>query len=177
MVTLIRRGSTPRFALRGRAVVLPEIGSVDFRIEPATAELFADRGTWRYPAPFNFYDDDGLAPNNPERFYSVSVADGAAVGFFYFEERGSSIFFGLGLRPDLTGQGLGQAFVRAGVDFARALFGRKRIVLDVAGFNERAIRAYERAGFRRIGSHIRHFEGWGDLTFVDMELPCDSEAD
>jgi [ribosomal protein S18]-alanine N-acetyltransferase len=159
-----------------RALVLPR-SPVDLRIEPATAELFAERGSWRYPPPFDFYNDDGLSPNNPERFYSVSTSDGAIAGFFYFEERGGAIFLGLGLRPDLTGRGLGPAFVSAGVDFARALFGPKRIVLDVAGFNERAIRAYERAGFRQIGSHIRYFEGWGDVTFVDMELWANGDAD
>jgi hypothetical protein len=46
---------------------------------------------------------------------------------------------------------------------------RKRIVLDVAEFNERAICVYERVGFRRTGSRVRFFEGWGDVHFVDME--------
>jgi ribosomal-protein-alanine N-acetyltransferase len=142
---------------------------VDFRIEPAAPKLFSERGTWRYSPPLDFYDDDGVPPLNPERFYSVSTGDGALAGFFYFEERGDAIFFGLGLRPELTGRGLGLEFVLAGVDFARSHFGRKDIVLDVAAFNERAIHVYERAGFRLSGSHVRRMRGT-DVTFLDMQL-------
>jgi ribosomal-protein-alanine N-acetyltransferase len=143
---------------------------VKFRIEPATDVLFAERAEWRYPPPYDFYNDDGRRPLNPERFYSVFNDDGAIAGFYFFAERGDAIFYGLGLRPDLTGRGLGLAFVMAGLDFVREQFSPKRIVLDVAEFNERAIRVYERAGFRRTGTKTRFFEGWGDVPFVDMEL-------
>ncbi len=123
-----------------------------FRVETATVDLFSERAAWRYPPPYDFYDDDGLPVRNPERFYSVRVEDGTVAGFFYFEERGDAVFYGLGLRPDLTGRGLGTAFVNAGLEFAQERFGRRRIVLDVAEFNERAIRVYERTGFRRTGT-------------------------
>jgi len=123
---------------------------------------------------YDFYNDDGVPPKNPERFYSVCIEDGAVAGFFYFEERGDAIFYGLGLRPDLTGRGLGATFVNAGLEFAEARFGRRLIVLDVAEFNERAIRVYERVGFRRTGSHLRFFERCGDVPFVDMERLADA---
>ena len=150
--------------------------AVNFRIEPATDDLFAERAAWRYPPPYDFYDDDGLPPKNPERFYSDCTEDGAVAGFYYFEERGDAIFYGLGLHPDLTGRGLGAAFVNAGLEFAQERFGRRRFVLDVAEFNERAIRVYERAGFRRTGSKFRFFEGWGEVPFVDMERPLTSRS-
>jgi len=143
---------------------------VKFRIEPATDALFAERGAWRYPPPYDFYNDDGLPPLNPERFFSVHTEDGSIGGYYYFEQREDAIFYGLGLRPELTGRGLGLAFVTAGLEFAREQFGASRFVLDVAEFNERAIHVYERASFRRTGTKTRFFEGWGDIPFVDMEL-------
>jgi [ribosomal protein S18]-alanine N-acetyltransferase len=136
--------------------------------------LFVERASWRYPPPYDFYDDDGTPPKNPERFFSVCDDDGVLVGFYYFEERGDAIFYGLGLRPDLTGRGLGARFVQAGIEFAVERFGRRRLVLDVAEFNARAIRVYEHAGFRRTGNHLRSFEGWGEVPFVDMERPVDA---
>ena len=144
---------------------------MNFRVEPATPELFSERAAWRYPPPYDFYNDDGVPPKNPGRFFSVCSEDGTVAGFSYFEERGDAILYGLGLRPDLTGQGLGATFVNAGLEFAQARFGRRRIVLDVAEFNKRAIRVYERAGFRRTGSRLRFFELWGDVPFVEMERP------
>lgn len=142
------------------------------RVEPAKVTLFSERATWRYPPPYDFYNDDGVLPKNPERFYSVYIVDGTLAGFYYLEERGDAIFYGLGLRPDLTGRGLGARFVNAGIEFAQARFGPRRIVLNVAEFNERAIRVYERAGFSRTRSYLRFFEKWGDVPYVDMERPA-----
>jgi ribosomal-protein-alanine N-acetyltransferase len=60
------------------------------------------------------------------------------------------MWIGFGLRPDLVGQGLGVGFVEACVEFAVAQTGYRgqAVRLGVANFNERAIRVYERAGFR-----------------------------
>lgn len=37
-------------------------------------------------------------------------------------------------------------------------------------FSERAITVYERAGFGETGRHVRHFDRWADVEFVEMEL-------
>lgn len=138
-------------------------------IRPADEALFRELEAWRYPAPYDFYDGDAEPVLNPERFYGAH-ADGAAVGFFYFDQRGGGVVeIGLGLHPDLTGQGRGLAFLQAGLEFARARFRPTLVVLNVAEFNSRAIAVYERAGFRRTGSHVRHFDRWGDVAFVEME--------
>ena len=57
---------------------------------------------------------------------------------------------GLGMRPDLTGRGLGEEFVHAGLRFARETYSPPAFRLTVAAFNRRAIRVYERAGFETV---------------------------
>ena len=61
------------------------------------------------------------------------------------------MWIGFGLRPDLTGRGLGAGFVTACVEFALRQTGYqgKYVLLGVADFNQRAIKVYERAGFER----------------------------
>lgn len=60
------------------------------------------------------------------------------------------MWIGFGLRPDLTGRGLGEGFVTACVDFAlrHTGYGGEYVHLGVANFNRRAITVYERSGFR-----------------------------
>ena len=140
------------------------------RIEPATPEALAEQTTWRYEPPYDLYDDDGKPVRNPERVFVARDEEGALVGFFYFEQRKDGLFYGLGMRPDLTGRGLGPGFVEAGIEFARTMFGPERIVLDVADFNLRARTVYERAGFRVTGQHTETFGDHGEVLFVDMEL-------
>lgn len=139
------------------------------RIEEISTASLEEMVGWRYGPPYEFYDGDGRLPLNPERFFEARDDGGEFVGFYYFEAREDALFYGLGLRPDLTGRGLGLDFVRRGLEFGRARFAADRIVLDVAAFNERALRVYERAGFRVTGKHVRRFERWGDVEFIDME--------
>ena len=138
-------------------------------IRPASQETFAEMGGWRYEPPYDFYDGDVDPVLNPERFYEALDEKGVLVGNYYFEEKGDALEIGLGMRPDLTGRGLGLEFLQAGLDFARERFRPESIILNVASFNERAIKVYERAGFGETGRHVRHFERWGDVEFVEME--------
>jgi RimJ/RimL family protein N-acetyltransferase len=127
--------------------------------------------SWRYDPPYDFYDGRDEPVVNPERFFAV-LEDDELVGHYYFEEKGDAVEIGLGLRPDLTGRGLGLAFFREGVEFAHERFGDRRVILNVAAFNERAIAVYERAGFVRTGTHRRTFGRWGEVEFVEMEEPA-----
>jgi ribosomal-protein-alanine N-acetyltransferase len=105
---------------------------------------------------------------NPERFFAAVDEHGDVVGFYYFEEKPPDLDYGLGLRPDLTGQGRGAEFFLAGLEFAHARYRPRRVFLHVAAFNERARTVYERAGFRVVSSHVRSFDRFGDVPFLTM---------
>ena len=103
-----------------------------------------------------------------DAYFGVEDGTGALVGYFSFKPRDArTIELGLGLRPDLTGRGLGASFLAAGMEFARAHFAPARFVLSVATFNERAIKVYERAGFVRERTYMHSTNG-GEWEFVHM---------
>ena len=134
-----------------------------------TQRDFDDLATWHYEPPYDFYDSDQDPVQNPERFFAVRDDDGSLIGFLYFEPKDDVLEYGLGLRPDLTGKGLGLEFFRAGLEFGRERYKPSLIRLFVAAFNERAIKVYERAGFCETGRHVRTFARWGDVEFVNMD--------
>jgi len=55
------------------------------------------------------------------------------------------------------------------LDFAGRNLSANRFRLTVAGFNLRAIKVYERLGFRRINSFVRKFDK-GEVEFLVMTL-------
>lgn len=138
-----------------------------------TDGLAAEIGEWQYEFPYEWYD----TASDPRRIELFSNAvrreglravigdDGALVGFFNFVREGDEVRIGLGMRPDLTGRGLAQPFIQAGLEYARAQWEPLRFRLWVARWNERALRAYRRAGF----VEVEHDEL---SRFVEMERPA-----
>ena len=108
-----------------------------------------------------------------EAFVVFGDIDGAneRIGIFTFIQRGGVIEIGLAMRPDLTGRGLGLSFVAAGLDFARDRYAPTRFTLDVATFNVRAQRVYERAAFRPLDTFTRRFKG-KRCEFLAMSRPA-----
>jgi hypothetical protein len=74
----------------------------------------------------------------------------------------------VGLSASSTSRNGTTDFVRLGLVFAHERFAGRRVLLDVAEFDVRARKVYQRAGFRVTGSHPRRFES-DDLMFVDVE--------
>jgi ribosomal-protein-alanine N-acetyltransferase len=143
-----------------------------FAIRAMTAEDAEAIAAWHYPGESAFYDwdqDPGdlaelLDPGEWGRRYFAADAEGELAGFFVFKSNEDSTEIGLGLRPDLTGQGLGARFLEAGLRFA----GAERYTLAVAAFNRRAIVVYERAGFAVTERFVHHTNG-ADHDFLRME--------
>ena len=135
---------------------------------------------WQYEPPYSFYDwtadADDLAlllgaETRAGRFFSVYDENGVLVGFFEFQTDGPDVVVGLGLRPELTGCGLGRQFVDAGLAYARDRFDPAGFRLSVATFNERAVRVYERSGFRP-GRTFDHATNGGVHPFLEMTRPA-----
>lgn len=128
---------------------------------------------WRYDEPYAIYNADPAtieesiaALLDPANAYFAALGlDGAVVGHCCFGPDArvpggdyadpDALDVGLGLRPDLTGGGQGQCFVRAVLAFGRARFAPTRFRLTVAAFNVRAQRVYARAGFGVVNRFAR----------------------
>ena len=141
--------------------------------------------TWRYEPPYDFYNPrpEGvdarvrhlLDPGNA--YYAITDNDGTLVGYCClgadaqvpggtYEE--AALDIGLGMRPALTGQGHGDGFFAAIVDFALLALAPRRLRVTVAAFNLRAMRVYEKAGFKPVESFGRSGDG---VEFVIMTRP------
>ena len=144
------------------------------RIEALTEEHAKEIAEWRYEFPYEWYDTASdprrielfANPARRDGLRAVVDDDGKLIGFFNFVREGDEVRVGLGIRPDLTGQGLGATFIEAGLRYATEEWSPKRFRLWVAWWNERALRAYRRAGFEEVANPEEK------RRFVEMERPA-----
>jgi RimJ/RimL family protein N-acetyltransferase len=144
---------------------MQQIGTFTFyEMDEASARQIA---TWQYEPPYDIYN---CHPNEVEEhvqvllkpeyhYYTVWNAAGELIAFRCFGEdaqvpggdyRAEALDMGGGLRPDLTGQGLGARVIEAAFEFARRNFAPKVFRVTVAAFNQRALRVCEKVGYRPV---------------------------
>jgi len=140
-----------------------------YAFRPITRPDAEEISRWRYPEPYATYDGDPSSVSgllDPRyNYHVVTDSGGDLVGYFCFGADATvpagrrlglydegALDVGLGMRPDLTGRGLGPDFVRAGLRFALRTFAPPAFRLTVAAFNRRAINVYEAAGFEAVRS-------------------------
>ncbi|WP_157812027.1 GNAT family N-acetyltransferase [Alteribacter populi] len=133
---------------------------------------------WEYKGPYDFYNfkndeedlDYFLNPFNWEHISAVYDSN-ILVGFASFTVvNAREVEVGLGLRPDLTGKGNGEEFVKFAVERAKAKYEPITLTVNVASFNERAITVYGRIGFKKVEAFIQKTNG-SSYPFVKMEMP------
>ena len=133
----------------------------------------------RLPEVARWWDepDETFPDDDPESVRFTIVVDGAVAGMIQYSEEPEPKYRYAGvdlfLDPALRGRGIGTDAIRR---LVRHLFddrGHHRITIDPAADNAAAIRAYEKAGFRRVGvmrSYERDADGAGWHDGLLMEL-------
>jgi ribosomal-protein-alanine N-acetyltransferase len=119
----------------------------------------ADIVTWRYPAPYDCYDMTSGDPAflaDPANGFHALIDQTGLLGFRSFGADGqvpggvydpSALDTGGGLRPELTGKGLGREAIRTGLEFGRQQFAPQAFRMTIAAFNVRAQTVVRALGF------------------------------
>jgi aminoglycoside 6'-N-acetyltransferase len=167
--------------IRGDRVTLRPVVRKD---APALAEMLATPEVARWWPAYDLARVEAeFLVNEPDYVvYSIDV-DGRLVGMIQTHEEPEPEFrhasVDLFLDPAVHGQGLGPEAIRAVIGHLVAVDGHHRLTIDPAADNERAIRAYEKVGFRPVG-RLRQYQRFPDGTWHDgllMELLAEDMAE
>lgn len=151
------------------------------KMQKLTQEQAEKIAQWHYPGMYSFYDfcedpedlAELLSPEKRGENYFEVLAEEELIGFFCFDESdtGKEVEVGLGLAPNLTGQQKGALFLENILNFLRSYYPNEtKILLDVAEFNLRAQKVYEKLGFVKIQQHLQETNG-SHYPFVLMARP------
>ncbi|QPL04460.1 MULTISPECIES: GNAT family N-acetyltransferase [Actinomyces] len=164
----------------GLLSVAPDRTNQDLTYTPMdmeTARVIADN--WKYSPPYDFYNmtadpedyQEFVTPELWPNFFLQVRQGGQLIGFLSgrVAEEGDCVEIGLGLRPDLTGRGLGRNFMRGNLKWIQQEYSGMEIRLSVALFNRRGIRVYESIGFKVI-RHFTQVTNGGEYDFVEMKF-------
>lgn len=153
-------------------------------IRPMSRSAIEILTSWRYEAPYDIYDMES-APSavalryfeDPRwRYHEIQNADGELIGFCSFGEDGQvpggdyrqeALDIGMGVRPDLTGRGLGATIAAAVVAYALEQYAPVQLRVTIAAFNQRAQRVWKKLGFREVQSFGRDGD---EMPFVVLTL-------
>ncbi len=127
---------------------------------------------WRYLPAYDYYNFDVDAiqedlcylTNSKNAFYAILNvheelegycsfgADGQVPGGDYQTE---ALDIGMGMRPDLVGQGHGKHYAQAVVRYGANQYRAQHCRVTIAEFNQRAQRVWEQVGFEEIERFVK----------------------
>lgn len=132
---------------------------------------------WKYPPPYEQYNalDSGDDPEklielftNLENLFFAILQEDKMIGFRSFGKDGqvpggnypnTHLDTGGGLRPDLTGKGMGQEIITQGLQFGIKQFGKANFRVTIAQENQRAKKVCLRIGFEEVQTFPRTSDG------------------
>ncbi|GAA0770016.1 GNAT family N-acetyltransferase [Clostridium subterminale] len=117
--------------------------------------------SWEYPEEYSIYNlpswDTMIKEKyslcdsiKRKRFIGFINKKKELVGFVNLLDKGESVFFGIGVKPNYCNKGIGKAIINMALIESEKRFPNKPILLEVRTWNKRAISCYKSQGFEII---------------------------
>ena len=136
---------------------------------------------WNYEGEYKDYNlpsyeecknkNYGITREDKKDNYTVYILDGEVI--FYSNMKlmdDNKIYIGVGLKPNYCGKGLGNYFIEDSINNIKNKYPNSILFLEVRSFNKRAIKAYEKIGFKITNKLIKKDRLGNDTEFIEMEL-------
>ncbi len=148
------------------------------KLLPLSKETAAQISQWEYEAPYEAYSIKGhhdeylMDESTWGREQFCLVLDGTLLGQVSCQYEGENLWVGWSMAPQFCGKGNGAAFVARCVNEICRVKGHiGRVLLRVSARNKRAIKAYQRAGFRyveTIQDEIAYSDNMEDFWVMEL---------
>ncbi|MBR5410757.1 MAG: GNAT family N-acetyltransferase [Clostridia bacterium] len=131
---------------------------------------------WKYDGVYSIYNSipyeeqvktrRGFA--NPKNNY-YSFFDGSElIAYINLVEKETEVLLGVSVAPAFCDRGYGQKICKTACGLSRQLYPGKPVCIQVRTWNMRAVRCYEKAGFRIIGEPVTITTPVGEGLFYHM---------
>lgn len=144
--------------------------------------------TWKYDGEYSEYNIDSyqelkkrgasiLNPSNVKNYLCYINEKNELVGYTNMcKKSNGEVFLGIGLAPKYCGMGLGSEILKKSVKVLMENHPNSIIKLQVRSWNERAIKCYEKSGFKYIKKEKMKDHNGIETEFVFMELEIKNGA-
>ncbi|NJL79449.1 MAG: GNAT family N-acetyltransferase [Richelia sp. RM2_1_2] len=138
---------------------------------------------WRYSSPYDYYNFDAetiqedlhylIDPKND--FWAILNLQGELEGYCSFGSDGQvpggdysneALDIGMGIRPDLVGQGRGKQYAQAVIGHGTSQYRVQQLRVTIAQFNKRAQRVWAQLGFKQVQKFIKIGSGEEFVVFI-----------
>ncbi|CZR95994.1 MULTISPECIES: GNAT family N-acetyltransferase [Clostridioides] len=131
-----------------------------------TEEHVIEITNWKYEGEYSIYNlpswneikknNLSLAKEDKRKNFISFIDDNKElIGFINLLDKGSSVFFGIGIKPDYCGMGIGKEIISLSLEECRNKYSTKPVVLEVRTWNKRAVKCYESQGFKIVETKIQ----------------------
>ena len=131
---------------------------------------------WQYESPYDIYNcppdevEQAVRYNSDpaNNVYAMFDENGQLIGYCSYgvdaqvpggDYSAAALDIGLMIKPELTGQGLGAEFAREVIHNGISIYGPGKLRVTIAAFNKRAIRVWEKNGFKQVKNFSRNIDG------------------
>ena len=135
---------------------------------------------WKYEGEYSVYNmpsldemkNKGYSILNKDKAnnYICYLIDNEVIAYVNIKDMNNKkIFIGIGLKPKYCGKGNGNYFLNDSLKEIKKRFNGYIIYLEVRSWNKRAIKSYEKIGFKIVSSEIKKDCNGNDSEFIIME--------
>lgn len=133
---------------------------------------------WKYSGEYSIYNLpswDKMVEENysltdavrRERYIGYVNKDGQLVGFVNLLDEGDTVFFGIGINPNLCNKGMGKIITKMALEESEKRFPNKPVVLEVRTWNKRAVNCYKSQGFQIVETKQQEtYIGFGEFYVI-----------
>lgn len=113
----------------------------------------------------------GITREDRKDNYIVYTINDEVVFYSNMKEMDNNkLYIGVGLKPEYCGKGLGNFFLNDSIIEMKKRYPERILFLEVRSWNKRAIKSYEKIGFKITNTVISKDRLGNDTEFIEMEM-------
>lgn len=153
----------------------------EIKKSPMNEEYARQITEWNYEGEYSDYNlpsyeecknkKYGITREDRWNNYIVYTINNEVVFYSNMKEMDNNkLYIGVGLKPEYCGKGLGNFFLNDSINEMKKIYPEKTLFLEVRSWNKRAIKSYEKLGFKITNTVISKDRLGNDTEFIEMEM-------